>query len=381
MAPKKHIFPVLLAVFAFCATTLHAAPLQYGFYLAPSASAPPWERAGAFVEARERLLAVAKGYEGTPYLFAGTTRRGMDCSGFVYRSFHSALGVSVPRTSEGMFLWTERITREEVQPGDLVFFRTGNTARITHVGIYTGAGVFIHSASAGRLTGVIFSRLDEAYWARTYAGAGRALPRVDLTGIETGINAEPATETESPRRFFFRRRAGASDEGRALVGVAVAPTWNTILPESGVFRGMAGQFRLGTEVRPFGHSMLLGIELRPEWDGMLGVFRLPLTFSWGRNDRVRFFMGPALSFGDAALTVGGERRRYTGGTSWFGTAGVTVAPFEARIAGAGLSPYGELAWQSFSGYNTETVNLPADIAVGIRFSTGLRLTWQRRQHR
>ncbi|MCL2190370.1 MAG: NlpC/P60 family protein [Treponema sp.] len=365
MARKKHIFTVLLAAFAFCATGAGAAPLQHGFSLAPSSSASPAERDGAFVRARERLVAVARGYEGTPYLFGGTTRRGMDCSGFVYRSFRSALGVSVPRTSESMFLWTERIARHDLQPGDLVFFRTGATARITHVGIYTGTGVFIHSASAGRVTGVIHSRMDEPYWTRTYAGAGRALPGV------ASIEAVPAADgTEGTRRFFFRRRA--SGEGRTLVGFAVAPTWNTLLPENDAFRGMAGQIRIG---RVLGQSAILGLELRPEWDRMLGVFRVPLTLSWGMSDRVRLFAGPALSFGDAALNVGGTSRPYTGGTSWFGTAGVTFAPFAIGIAGTEVSPYAELAWQSFSGQDAGVL---ADIAAGTRFSTGLRFTWRRR---
>ena len=204
MPRKIHIFPAALVVLAFCAPLTHlvAAPLQYGFYRAPSASASPTERASAFDQARQRLLSTAVRYEGTPYRLGGTTRRGMDCSGFVYRSFRESLGVSVPRTSESMFLWTERIRLEEIQPGDLVFFRTTGTARITHVGIYTGYGYFIHSASQGRRTGVIFSNLEETYWAGVYAGAGRALPQTDPAGLNVGA----ATETQRTRRFFFRGR-------------------------------------------------------------------------------------------------------------------------------------------------------------------------------
>jgi len=209
MPLKTRVFPAFLAVFVFCVTiaavipeTLGAAPLQYGFYYAPSATASPTERDGAFGRARERLLSVALSYKGTPYRLGGTTRRGMDCSGFVYRSFREALGVSVPRTSESMFLWTERIRLEEIQPGDLVFFRTTGTARITHVGIYTGDGYFIHSASQGRRTGVIFSGLGEPYWAGVYAGAGRALPRTDPLELNVGAY----TGTERGRRFFFGGR-------------------------------------------------------------------------------------------------------------------------------------------------------------------------------
>ena len=193
----KIIRTAFMAVLVFCAAGLYAAPLRYGFTYAPSATASPAERAMAFNRARERLLAVAVSYAGTPYRLGGTTRAGMDCSGFVYRSFREALGVAVPRTSESMFLWTERIHISQIQPGDLVFFRTTGTARITHVGIYVGDGRFIHSASQGRSTGVIFSGLDEPYWAGVYAGAGRALPMVEHSEL---------TGTENDKRLFFRRR-------------------------------------------------------------------------------------------------------------------------------------------------------------------------------
>jgi len=398
MLGKGRAFCAFAAVFAVCAAGLHAAPLRYGFALAPSPSASPEQREEAFSAARGRVLAAAKSFEGVPYVFGGTTRSGMDCSGFVYRSFREALGVSLPRTSEGMFLWSERIQRREIQPGDLVFFRTGRTARITHVGIYAGGGRFIHSASQGRATGVIFSSLSEGYWARAYAGSGRALPKAGAGGAQGAASAPgaadpsaaapgsaapgsvPAAADGRERRFFFRRRAGAEagqGEGRMLVGFAAAPTWNAIIPEAGAFRGMAGQLRLGAEVSPLGQPMIFGLELRPEWDGLLGVFRAPLTLSWGLSDRLRFFAGPAVSFGSPAISANGQTRRYSGGTSWLGAAGVTAAPLAIRVAGARVSPYGELAWQSYSSDGSESAGSAADVAAGLRFSTGLRLTWRR----
>jgi len=120
--------------------------------------------------------------------------------------------------------------------------------------------------------------------------------------------------------------------------------------------------------------MILGAEIRPEWDSALGVFRLPFTLSWGLSDRIRIFAGPVLSFGDAALSVSGKSRPYSGGTNWFGAAGITISPFAIKIARTDLAPYGELAWQSYYKKNND-INLGADFAAGFRFSTGLRLTW------
>jgi len=89
-----------------------------------------------------------------------------------------ALGISLPRSASDLYLWVIRIPIDRAQPGDLVFFRTGTTSSINHVGIYLGNRRFIHAASAGLKTGVIYSNLDEPYYVSTYAGAGRAFPEV-----------------------------------------------------------------------------------------------------------------------------------------------------------------------------------------------------------
>jgi hypothetical protein len=122
--------------------------------------------------------------------------------------------------------------------------------------------------------------------------------------------------------------------------------------------------------------MIFGLELRPEYDGALGVFRLPLTFSWGFSDKIRIFAGPVVSFGDASLSAGeGEERHYTGGTSWLGTIGVTAAPFVINTKKGDFAPYVEAAWQSYSS-DSPNRNLAADFSANFRFSTGIRWTMQ-----
>lgn len=118
-------------------------------------------------------------YLKTPYKYAGTTKAGMDCSGFVYRAALDALEISVPRSTKGLADFAKRISDKEVQPGDLLFFYTvGN--KVSHVGIYIGNREFIHSASQGKHTGVIISSLDEKYWKDTYRFAGRILDPEDI---------------------------------------------------------------------------------------------------------------------------------------------------------------------------------------------------------
>ena len=118
-------------------------------------------------------------YLKTPYKYAGTTKAGMDCSGFVYRAALDGLEMTIPRSTKGLADFAKRISDKEVQPGDLLFFYTvGN--KVSHVGIYIGNGEFIHSASQGKHTGVIISSLEEKYWKNTYRFAGRFLEEEDI---------------------------------------------------------------------------------------------------------------------------------------------------------------------------------------------------------
>jgi hypothetical protein len=117
--------------------------------------------------------------------------------------------------------------------------------------------------------------------------------------------------------------------------------------------------------------MILGLELRPEYDRALGVFRLPVTLSWGLNEKIRIFFVSLFSFGDASIMTEKGIRNYSGGTSWFGTLGITAAPFIFKTPHGNFAPYFEAAWQNYYS-NASTANLNADISASMRFSTGIR---------
>jgi cell wall-associated NlpC family hydrolase len=112
---------------------------------------------------------------GTPYRLGGSgPKQGLDCSGFVGHVFHQTLGLQLPRDSLAMSRFARPLAREELQPGDLVFFNTLNRA-YSHVGIYLGDDRFVH-ASSSRSGGVMVSRLGDAYWRTRFDGAGRIVP-------------------------------------------------------------------------------------------------------------------------------------------------------------------------------------------------------------
>ncbi|MDD3853229.1 MAG: NlpC/P60 family protein [Syntrophomonadaceae bacterium] len=128
-------------------------------------------RSGDNIQAA-RLLEIAARHLGTPYRYGGQTPGGFDCSGFAGYVFRQ-VGIDLPRTAAAQYSKGVEISKENLQPGDLLFFRCGSGG-IDHVGIYKGNNQFIHSSSP-RSGGVINSTIAEGYYLRTYAGAKRIL--------------------------------------------------------------------------------------------------------------------------------------------------------------------------------------------------------------
>jgi probable lipoprotein NlpC len=317
-------------------------------------------------QARLQLLATAESFLGIPYRWAGIDRRGMDCSGFVYASFRYALGYTIPRTSLGMYHWAQRIPTAQLQPGDFVFFITVGT-RVSHVGIYVGGGRFIHSASDGPRTGVIISRLDESFWRRTYSSAGRALP----WDAQTARDMASARDLSfSPGGFTEPVRSPRWGDSGFFAGAGASWNWG------GGGEGAPAPFRSVSFLGMLGYSWSsyqLALEMRPQWDSFLHVFRLPLTLSLG-TDHFQIFAGPAFVFGEPRFDLEEGLRHYQGGWGWLWEAGFSAAFAPIRIGRGGLSFFGEVAWQSYQA--EEQFRFRPDVAASLRLSTGIRYLWR-----
>ena len=104
----------------------------------------------------------------TKHRLGGISDKGIDCSGLVYLTYREKLGYEMPRTTEGQADMGKRVYKEQLQAGDLVFFKTGLFSR--HVGMYVDDGKFLHVSSS---RGVKMSTLDSPYWSSTYWKAQR----------------------------------------------------------------------------------------------------------------------------------------------------------------------------------------------------------------
>ncbi|MEE2658333.1 MAG: C40 family peptidase [Candidatus Latescibacterota bacterium] len=122
-----------------------------------------------------RLLKVVKGYLEVPYLWGGTTRAGMDCSGLTRAVYREAYGLELPRTSKQMYALGRPVSRSSgLKPGDLVFFRISDSGPgVSHVGIYVGDDRFAHASSS---RGGVIDELSQTYFTQRYVGARRILP-------------------------------------------------------------------------------------------------------------------------------------------------------------------------------------------------------------
>lgn len=122
------------------------------------------------------VIETAKSYRGTPYKYGGTTRSGMDCSALVFQSYY-AVGINLPRRSEDQSKLGFKVNQNDLQPGDLLFFATGNKKNaVTHSGIVTEVAKddvrFIHASTS---LGVTEDFLSSKYWSEAFLFAKRIL--------------------------------------------------------------------------------------------------------------------------------------------------------------------------------------------------------------
>ncbi|MBC8950963.1 MULTISPECIES: bifunctional murein DD-endopeptidase/murein LD-carboxypeptidase [Xenorhabdus] len=122
------------------------------------------------LDIKSKILNQYADWKGVAYRLGGNTKRGIDCSAFVQRTFHDQFGMELPRSTLEQQNIGQTISRSKLRAGDLVLFKTG--VRRRHVGIYIGNNQFVHASTSN---GVIVSKLTDTYWSKRYYGARRVL--------------------------------------------------------------------------------------------------------------------------------------------------------------------------------------------------------------
>ncbi len=117
---------------------------------------------------RNELVKSAEQYIGVPYVWGGSTSAGFDCSGLT-RAVYRLNGIDIPRVSRDQYKNGTAVKKTQLLAGDLVFFATQGGRTVSHVGIYVGDGLFIHSPKKGDT--VRRERLNNSYWSKVYVGA------------------------------------------------------------------------------------------------------------------------------------------------------------------------------------------------------------------
>lgn len=116
----------------------------------------------------QQAAAVAARQIGIPYRYGGSTPRGFDCSGLVQYAYQRA-GKAMPRTTAQLWAGTYPVNRDDIQVGDLLFFRIDG--KMSHVGMYLGDNRFVHAPSTGKVVSI--ANLSSDYYRKAFIRARR----------------------------------------------------------------------------------------------------------------------------------------------------------------------------------------------------------------
>ena len=123
------------------------------------------------INIEHRILDEYQRWKGIRHRLGGTGSQGIDCSGFVKAVYWDAFNISLPRTTKAQVYQGKSVSLNELQPGDLVFFKPPGYPR--HVGIYLNRSQFVH---ASKSNGVTISKINAYYWGKYFWTARRIIP-------------------------------------------------------------------------------------------------------------------------------------------------------------------------------------------------------------
>ena len=144
------------------------------------------------------VLMNAMGLLGVPYVFGGNSpSSGLDCSGLIKYVFQKSMNVNLPRTAAAMAKTGQSIDRDNLKPGDLVFFNTRGFAN-SHVGLYIGNNKFMHAPRTGKTVEV--ANMGTKYWTSKYNGARRIDANAQKAVRYANVETKPVKIANKPQK-------------------------------------------------------------------------------------------------------------------------------------------------------------------------------------
>ncbi len=165
-------------------------------------------------EAMGDIILQAMSLMGIAYRFGGNNpSQGFDCSGFVRYIFSKSAGINLPRTAGEQAQHGRPVSRDDLQPGDIVFFNTRGFA-FSHNGLYIGNGKFIHAPRTGK--NIEIASINASYWSGRFNGARRVSRSAGGREFLADQDAAPKKPSDTDLIASF------ADNGPALAGGAAA---------------------------------------------------------------------------------------------------------------------------------------------------------------
>ena len=333
---------------------------------------------------REKFVAESKKYVGCPYVYGATGPDSFDCSGLIYYVANQALGLQLPRTSKAMYSFCKVVPKEKMEEGDLLFFKTNNTASITHVGIYIGGSQFISAISDGPNSGVIISSLDQEYWKPKYVGCGQFLASgKDKSSTvkrnfddEKSFNSSNSKTAKKSAQNSNTNFAGSSFynpdvdflDSLTFDGI-VACGWSLFSPNEFMLKWRGLNFETNVRISKWVLEPGFGFGIRYNYG--INVVQIPLIFSATLNDYVRFYAGPVITFGNPKM-ISTEKEI---SSSFFpGILGVTFSTPSFSINKAKVQFIQDVSYTVFNNPDNAALSFVESAAAGFVMFTGIKVT-------
>lgn len=246
---------------------------------------------GSDQELRRKILATAAKYRGVPYMYGAESPSAFDCSGFVRYVYREATGLTLPRSSRGIFGAGESIDVRAAEPGDIFVYDTVGGSP-SHVAIYLGDGSVIHAVSEGPHTGVIVSPASDSYFpprliaARSFLGSRKGTAGSESAAAPPSASVPRATPVKPVEDSAVPERsdsAASSDEPIVDIGFSISARRTSYTDRIPAAAGTRIAFTVTNDTGTDGRFIVIFYRTDPSFSRSLEIHRETARIASGKS--------------------------------------------------------------------------------------------------